>query len=68
MRIGIMGTGLVGQAFAARLAEQDHEVLVGTRDPGTTRAREAPDRYGNSLWVRLWGTLQTPMFNFKVIR
>jgi len=47
MRIGVLGTGMVGKAVAARLAGLDHEVLVGTRDPAVTLAREEPDRYGN---------------------
>jgi 8-hydroxy-5-deazaflavin:NADPH oxidoreductase len=47
MRIGVLGTGMVGQAIAGRPAELDHEVLVGTRDPATTLARTAPDGYGN---------------------
>ncbi len=42
MRIGILGTGMVGQAVAAKLAELDHEVLVGTRDPAATLARDEP--------------------------
>jgi predicted dinucleotide-binding enzyme len=42
MRIGIQGTGMVGQAVAARLAELGHEVLVGTRDPAATLARDEP--------------------------
>jgi hypothetical protein len=46
MRIGVLGTGIVGQTVAAKLAELDHEVLVGTRDVAATLAREAPDRYG----------------------
>jgi predicted dinucleotide-binding enzyme len=53
MRIGILGTGMVGKAIAARLAELDHEVLVGTRDPAATLARDEPDRYGNPPF-RVW--------------
>src|SRR6266545_1865461 len=47
MRIGVLGTGMVGTAVAARLAGLGHEVLMGTRDPAVTLAREEPDRYGN---------------------
>jgi 8-hydroxy-5-deazaflavin:NADPH oxidoreductase len=43
MRIAVMGTGPVGQA----LAGVGHEVIVGTRDPEATLAREEPDYYGN---------------------
>ena len=47
MRIGILGTGTVGKALAAKLAEAGHEVVVGTRDPAATLARAEPDGYGN---------------------
>jgi predicted dehydrogenase len=72
MRIGVLGTGMVGQAIAGRLAELDHEMLVGTGDPATTLAREAPDGYGNPPF-KVWHEqhpdveLQTPMFNFEVV-
>ena len=53
MRIGVLGTGTVGQVLAAKLAEAGHEVVVGTRDPAATLARQEPDGYGNppfSAW------------------
>jgi hypothetical protein len=53
MQIGILGTGMVGQALAAKLAEAGHEVVVGTRDPATTLARDEPDGYGNPPF-RVW--------------
>jgi predicted dinucleotide-binding enzyme len=110
MRIGVLGTGMVGRAAAAKLVELDHQVLVGTREPAATLAREEPHpgygippfrvwherhpgvKLGTSadaaahgelvvnatpgaasldvlpLWLRLWGALQTPMFNVKVVR
>ena len=34
MRIGVLGSGMVGQALSARLAELRHNVMIGTRDPG----------------------------------
>ncbi|GAB4008777.1 NADPH-dependent F420 reductase [Nocardioides ultimimeridianus] len=40
MRYAVLGTGMVGNAIAARLAELGHEVTMGTRDPAATRARE----------------------------
>ena len=39
MKIAVLGTGMVGQAVAARLDELGHDVTVGTRDPGATLAR-----------------------------
>lgn len=47
MRISVLGTGMVGQAIAGRLAELGHDVLVGTRDPAATLARSEPDAMGN---------------------
>jgi predicted dinucleotide-binding enzyme len=53
MQIAVLGTGMVGQAIAGRLAELGHAVVVGTRDPQATSARTAPDAMGNppfSAW------------------
>ena len=47
MKIAVLGTGMVGQAVAGRLAELGHEVTVGTRDVAATMARTAPDAMGN---------------------
>lgn len=47
MRIAVFGTGPVGQAVGAKLAELGHEVVVGTRDPESTLARSEPDVFGN---------------------
>jgi 8-hydroxy-5-deazaflavin:NADPH oxidoreductase len=47
MRIAVLGTGMVGRALSARLAELGHEVAVGTRDVTVTMARTEPDRIGN---------------------
>ena len=47
MRIAVLGTGMVGQAVAGKLAELGHEVVVGTRDPEATLARTEPDFLGN---------------------
>ena len=46
MQIAVLGTGMVGQAIAARLHELGHSVVVGTRDPGATLARSEPDPMG----------------------
>lgn len=34
MKAGVLGSGMVGQAISARLAELGHDVMIGTRDPG----------------------------------
>ncbi len=36
---GVLGTGIVGQTLAAKLASLGHEVRMGTRDVAATRAR-----------------------------
>jgi len=53
VRLGILGTGVVGKMLAARLAGLGHEVMVGTRNPEQTLSRTEPDAYGNppfSAW------------------
>ncbi len=47
MTIAVLGTGMVGQAVAGKLAALGHEVVVGTRDPEATLARTEPDYLGN---------------------
>jgi predicted dinucleotide-binding enzyme len=47
MHIAVLGTGMVGQALAGRLASLGHTVTVGTRDPQATLARTEPDGMGN---------------------
>ncbi len=36
MKIGILGTGGVGKAFAEKLTELGHQVMLGTRDVKVT--------------------------------
>jgi predicted dinucleotide-binding enzyme len=43
MRVGVLGTGMVGQTLAAALAGVGNDVAIGTRDPEAAEARtEAP--------------------------
>jgi len=49
MRIGILGTGMVGRTLSDGLASLGHEVVLGTRDPAETRERTRPDQYGFAL-------------------
>jgi 8-hydroxy-5-deazaflavin:NADPH oxidoreductase len=56
MRIAVLGTGMVGQAVAARLAELGHDVAVGTRDAAETMSRTEPDGMGNApfpMWAQV---------------
>lgn len=53
MEIAVLGTGMVGQTIAARLAELGHDVTIGTRDVPATLARTAADGMGTppfSAW------------------
>jgi predicted dinucleotide-binding enzyme len=34
MKVGVLGSGMVGQAIGAKLVELGHDVVVGTRNPG----------------------------------
>ena len=54
MKIAVLGTGVVGQTIAGKLAELGHDVMVGTRDPIETLARSQPGPYGQppfSAWL-----------------
>jgi predicted dinucleotide-binding enzyme len=54
MRIGIIGTGMVGKALATKLVAIGHEVMIGTRDVSKTLTSTAKDVAGNSFaeWQR----------------
>ncbi|MDP2789345.1 MAG: NAD(P)-binding domain-containing protein [bacterium] len=47
MKIGILGTGMVGRAHAAKLAELGHDVVLGTQDVKKTMANSEKDAMGN---------------------
>ncbi len=40
MKIGVLGTGMVGQAIAAKLIDLGHEVKMGARDADNAKAAE----------------------------
>jgi len=44
MKTGILGSGMVGQALSARLAELGHEVMIGTRDANKLKAWQADNQ------------------------
>jgi predicted dinucleotide-binding enzyme len=46
MNIAVLGTGVVGQTIADKLASLGHEVTIGTRDIEATLARDQPDTFG----------------------
>jgi 8-hydroxy-5-deazaflavin:NADPH oxidoreductase len=43
MRIAVLGTGMVGRTLAPAFGRLGHDVVVGTRDPEATRARDGWD-------------------------
>jgi predicted dinucleotide-binding enzyme len=45
MNYGILGTGMVGRALAAKLAQNGNGVMIGTRDPSALRARTGNDAF-----------------------
>ena len=55
MKLAVLGTGMVGQAIAARLSGLGHDVTIGTRDPQATLARTDPDGMGNPPFAT-WAT------------
>jgi predicted dinucleotide-binding enzyme len=38
MRIGVLGTGVVGETLASKLVEVGHEVMMGSREAGNEKA------------------------------
>ncbi len=46
MKIGIFGTGIVGQTLSGKLSSLGHDVVIGTRDPAATLARTEKDALG----------------------
>lgn len=47
MKFGILGTGMVGRAHAAKLVSLGHEVSIGTHDIEKTLAKTETDAMGN---------------------
>ena len=64
MRFGVLGTGVVGKAIAAKLEQIGHQVMIGTRDPAITRSRTDRDVTGVvfSDWQRSHTTVQLGTF------
>jgi predicted dinucleotide-binding enzyme len=45
-KVGILGTGMVGQIIGAKLAELGYQVTIGTRDVAKTLAKKERNQYG----------------------
>lgn len=65
MKIGILGTGVVGQTIAEKISQLGHQVMIGTRDKQNTLAKTNKDSFGRppfSEWFKnnpqiMFGTL-----------
>lgn len=53
MKIGVLGTGIVGRSHAARLTELGHQVIMGTRDVAISLSVSKKDYMGNPP-IREW--------------
>ena len=51
MKIGIIGTGMVGKALAGKLVEVGHDVMMGTRNVSQTLSRPEKDRITNQTFA-----------------
>ena len=49
MKIGVLGTGVVGQTIAGKLADLGHEVVIGTRSVAKTLNPAAENESGKSF-------------------
>jgi 8-hydroxy-5-deazaflavin:NADPH oxidoreductase len=47
MRIGVLGTGMVGNAIASKLVALGHEVMIGSRTANNSNAAEWATRAGS---------------------
>lgn len=47
MKVGVLGTSIVGRSHAAKLIELGHEVIMGTKNVSKTMAEDKPDQMGN---------------------
>jgi hypothetical protein len=51
MKIGVLGTGMVGQAIASKLVELGHHVMMGSRSADNAKAAEwAPNGAARRRW------------------
>lgn len=51
MRIGVLGTGVVGRTLAGKLEERGQDVVMGSRDPSALAGRTEPDPMGNESFA-----------------
>lgn len=66
MKIGIIGTGIVGQTIGAKLLEDGHDVMHGTRDVAKTLERTSKDSTGTppfGQWMKQHSNAKLETFN-----
>ena len=51
MKIAVLGTGVVGQTIAEKLAELGHDVFIGSRSAEDALARTGPDNFGRPPFI-----------------
>ena len=49
MKIGILGTGMVGQNLARAFSATGHDVVIGSRDPNDPKIKETIQNIGNKV-------------------
>jgi 8-hydroxy-5-deazaflavin:NADPH oxidoreductase len=54
VKIAVLGSGMVGRALSAKLADRGHEVAMGTRDVDALLERTETGRDGRVLLFRDW--------------
>ena len=72
MVVAVLGTGMVGQAHAERMAELGHEVTIGTRSVKKALARMEPGRMTEpfGVWAKKHKTVKVdllPLLNLTSI-
>lgn len=64
MKIGVLGTGVVGQSIATKLVSLGHDVKIDLGDITSARGTEML----LPIWLRLFGAFKTPNINFHIAR
>jgi predicted dinucleotide-binding enzyme len=64
MKIGILGTGVVGRTIGVRLVELGHTVTIGTRSVDDKLAENVPNFFGNPPF-RVWYA-QHPQIGLRI--
>ena len=68
MKIAVLGTGIVGQTIAAKLAALGHEVSMGTRNPQKTLELTEPNRMTGIVFSNWYQTHKNiKLVSFEII-